>query len=785
MAQAEISPTSGPCVAIDSSQTHWQGWLLLLLKSVAFALAISLSLMILVALTAATAMAQQNQGERNSQTHTIPRTNPATRVVQGLQGLPRGAEIADGAVLMFQTDAGPIAAPLQSTRVHMTVSGHVVRTRVAQTYHNPSGQWMDAVYRFPMPDGSAVDGLTMTAGDRVIRGEIKAREAARRSFERAKAQGKRASLIAQTRPNDFNARVSNIEPNGAIRIEIEYQQVLTLGPDGWALRFPTVVAPKYYGATAMPSQLVKTAYAMQDDDLLGRTPGPGPDPDRAAPQTSPVMTNNGSEKSSAEITPGEIVNTLNASQNRIQIDIQIDAGIPVTVPRSLTHAVSVETIDENAGVYKVQLATADIANRDFELQWEPQPGNATSASVQFEQFDGQWYGLALVAAPDPTLTTPLHQPREVIFVIDTSGSMHGDSIDQAVQALHAGLRRLNPKDRFNIIRFSSTHEALFNHSQLAGPARLKRAGDFLDSLQADGGTEMAGALQRALEPGIPAGFISQVVFITDGAVGTEQALFNMIESMLGNRRLFTVGIGSAPNDYFMKKAASAGRGSFTTISSTKQVQRRMTRLFEQLAYPMLTDLTLRDVNGDLLQTDSPIRDLYAGEPVIHSFRANKKPAALFLEGRRGNTPWQQEIRLVDTSDSGIHRLWARDALDDFGARIRQADLTAEQRDALRRGATDLALKHGLVSRYTSLVAVDHTPARPVGASSQHGEIPRHLPKGWSAKHTLGSNQSGQLATGSTGVWLQLLTGALLLLLALGFGAAFLMQAEKLLSGEQG
>ncbi len=745
---------------------HWRGWTLLFLQAMATGLAVGLCLLGLVAMTAATAMAQPASPTEEQQTKSLP---------EELRQLPRGETIPEGAALMFLTDHGLIAAPLQSTNVVMRVSGHVVRTRVNQTFHNPSSDWLNATYRFPMPDGSAVDGLVMRVGDTLIRGEIKEKQIAKRTFERAQRQGKRASLISQSKPNDFTASVANISPRGDISIEIEYQQVLRLGPDGWALRFPTVVAPRYQ--SPQKEQIALIPVSHHGDDV-------SPTQEHRANQRSirlgdlaPAYRLHAGDDTTALVTP--VMPANDRDQNRIQIQIELNAGVPVTVPRSLTHQVAVTPVDETSGNYTINLMTADIANRDFELQWEPEAGKEPVASVQFEQFDGQWYGLAVVAPPDPGASAPLAQPREVVFVIDTSGSMHGDSITQAIESLHFGLRRLNPKDRFNIIRFSSDSSALFQVSQRANKQNLSRAQDFVDNLVAEGGTEMTGALERALRPAIPAGFISQVIFVTDGAVGAEQTLFNMIENLLGNRRLFTVGIGSAPNDYFMTKAAAAGRGSFTTIGSTRQVKQRMTRLFEKLAFPMLADLKLFDVNGEVVRTDTPIRDLYAGEPVIHSFRVDKKPAALFLEGSRDQQAWQQEIQVATTSNAGIHRLWARDTLDGFSAQIRRADLSSDRRDQLRAGATQLALKHGLVSRYTSLVAVDHTPVRPADEAATDTAVPRQLPKGWSAKHVLGS-QGGQLAQGSTGVWLQILFGGLLLLIAAVFGAIFLTRAENLI-----
>ena len=205
-------------------------------------LAVSLVLLCLVVLTASAASAQSRpdiappaaesaQGQKN-----IPKT---------LAQLPRGEQIPDGAALLFQTTEGPVAAPLQSTTVRLKVTGHTVRAEVSQTYRNPSDQWLDASYRFPLPADSAVDTMRMRIGDQLIKGVIQERQQATRNYETARREGKRASLVLQRKPNDFTAQVANISPRGDITIEIEYQQVLAMTPNGWSLRFPTVVAPRY------------------------------------------------------------------------------------------------------------------------------------------------------------------------------------------------------------------------------------------------------------------------------------------------------------------------------------------------------------------------------------------------------------------------------------------------------------------------------------------------------------------------------------------------------------
>lgn len=765
---ATATNTHHLCAQTLTPPSHWQGWLALLAKAMATALGVSMILMVLVAATAARAMAAPNE-----RTDAItPQTEPAQSAREEL-GPDR--IIGEGSALIFQTSAGLIAAPMQSTQVKMRVSGHIVRTAVEQTFTNPSDQWINATYRFPLPDQSAVDTLSMTFNNKTVRGEIKTKEIAKRNYESARALGKRASLVAQRKPNDFTAQVANIGPKETIRIALEYQQTLSLGAEGWVLRFPTVVAPRYPGKKT--GGMITAAYRPGRDRTAGAA---SPDDDYRSASTDTGINAVTARLKQRFFPP--VLLSKDSRQNRIEIAVELDAGIPISAPESLTHRISVQATDEESSRYLVGLQVAELANRDFELRWEPQPGTKPHASVQFEQFGDHWYGLALVGAPDASQSTPIDQAREVIFVIDTSGSMHGDSLEQALDALRFALRRLNPKDRFNIVRFSDNHQALFGHSQRASTQNLAQATNFLDSFSANGGTRMQGALRFALSTPVPEGHISQVIFITDGAVRTEKQLFTQIESSLGNRRLFTVGIGSAPNGYFMRKAAAAGRGSFTMVSSNKQVQRRISNLFRKLAFPMLTDLRLTDEQGTPIATESPIRDLYIDEPIVHSFRTKVRPTKLFLQGKRGKENWQEAIGISESASSGIHKLWARDALRTMSADIRRASISGEQRKTLRNQATQLALKHELVSNYTALVAVDHSVGRPQGIQAKSQAVPRQLPQGWSAKHTLGTASQGSLAQGNAGIWMQLVIGAMLLLIAAMFGATCLTRAEQLIAG---
>ena len=297
------------------------------------------------------------------------------------------------------------------------------------------------------------------------------------------------------------------------------------------------------------------------------------------------------------------------------------------------------------------------ADRDFVLEWAPAVGDAPGAALFTEQVDGETYALLMVMPPSgPVESRAL--PRETVFVIDTSGSMHGPSMEQARRALLFALDRLRPDDSFNVIRFADDTEALFQQSVPAEPRALEMARLFVGDLGAGGGTMMLPALRRALRdaphPRSVSAAVRQVVFITDGAVGNEAELFRAIREDLGETRLFTVGIGSAPNGHFMRRAAEHGRGTFTYIGRPDEVAPKMEELFGKIDSPVLTDVEV--VWSDPAAETWPERvpDLYRGEPVVMAARLpsvfSGSGATVRVRGSRGDVPWA-----VDRALDGAER----------------------------------------------------------------------------------------------------------------------------------
>jgi Ca-activated chloride channel family protein len=361
-------------------------------------------------------------------------------------------------------------------------------------------------------------------------------------------------------------------------------------------------------------------------------------------------------------------------------------------------------------------------------------------------------------------------PRELIFVVDTSGSMHGASLAQAKRALTRALDGLGAADRFNIIEFNSNTRALYHESVTADAANLHHAKNFVRGLEANGGTEMRPALRLALDSAGTESHLTQVVFITDGSVGNEEELHRMIESRLGSARLFTVGIGSAPNSWFMRKAAELGRGSFVVISALHEVGEKMDRLVDKLGHPQVTNIDVSWPGGTITEAyPEVVPDLYLGEPVTVRARAAvpfQPGATVRVSGNSVAGAWSRELPLQSGGDHpGIAALWARAKI----AALHDEERRGADRDLVRNAVIDTAIRHHLVSKYTSLVAVDKTPVRPVGDALATEQVPNLLPWGQSMNAIFGFPATATNAAVLQRRGLLLLLAALLMLGAAALG----------------
>jgi Ca-activated chloride channel family protein len=621
------------------------------------------------------------------------------------------AEARSGS-LVLKTDDGYADATRLGIDVDLTVSGPTIRARVTQIFRNPTQSWMEATYVYPLPPGGAVDTLKMVVGDRVIVGDIKERQQARVVYEEAKRNGQKAALTEQERPNIFTNSVANIGPGETVLVQIEYQEPVQQNGNEFSLRVPMVIGPRYN-----PAPVVQSVDFRPDGNGWG------------ASHVDPVPDRN-------RISPPVLDPAQHAPVNPTSITVHLQAGFPLGEVKSHHHAVNIESPDDTTRIIKLADGVVP-ADRDFELTWKPAAETAPSVGLFREHVGNADYLLAFVTPPSVAQTEQKPLPREVIFVIDNSGSMGGTSIVQAKASLLYALGRLQPNDRFNVIRFDDTMDVLFPASMPADTEHLGRATSFVSALEARGGTEMVPAMRAALTDSAngDSDHVRQVVFLTDGAIGNEQQLFETITAMRGRSRVFMVGIGSAPNTYLMTRAAELGRGVFTHIGSVDQVDERMRGLFAKLENPAVTGLsaTFSDAKADI--TPAMIPDLYRDEPLVLAARLDKLAGAVEIKGRIGDRPWSVNLPLANAAEGkGLSKLWARRKISDAEVARTVRQVSPEDAD---KTILALALEHQLVTRLTSLVAVDRTPSRPDGEPLKLTELPINLPAGWDFEKVFG------------------------------------------------
>ncbi len=604
------------------------------------------------------------------------------------------------------------------TDIEVDINGLVARVRVSQRFRNLANDWAEAVYRFPLPPGAAVDAMRIETGGRVIEGEIQEKETAKRAYQQARSSGRTASLVTQQRPNQFETRLANIGPGEDVRVHISFLTRVDYRDGSFTLQLPMTFTPRWQNPAPR-------AVSM------------------AWPQPSP--------------TP--IFSSQVTNDHYLTIAINLRLGMPLSQLESRHHDVDIHpTLDG----YHVFLSNPDTrTDRMFELNWTPDLGLQPQPSLLTWDAGDAVYALLMLAPPLKAHVRP--QARELIFVIDTSGSMEGASLVQAKSALLEGLALLGPEDSFNLVQFNSHTEILFESAASPDAASLLEASDYIQALVANGGTNMGPALSAALQFKADSGRLRQVVFITDGSVDDEADLLLQIARDLGDARLFTVAIGSAPNSWFMRKAAEIGRGNYSSIGRTQDVSERMNQLWKRIESPSLRDICV-DWGMDSESYPEIIPDLYAGEPLWIIARLPHQPSDITVCGELDGQHWEAfSAPAVINSDNTIALMWARAKVD----ALEESRIFGLDEDVLRQEITAVALQYGLLTSYTSLVAIEHTASRPPGLGLVREAVPSLLPAG--------SASSVGFPGTATGWKVQLLLSLLTLLIAT---ALFLLSSAR-------
>jgi len=595
------------------------------------------------------------------------------------------------------------SAILLSTDIKIAVAGSSSRTIVSQRFINTGQTWAEGVYVFPIGKDAAVDTLKLRIGERFIEGIIKEKLEARVIYEEAKAEGKKASLIEQQKPNLFTNKIANIGPGEVVVVQIEFQSKLLPKDGSWELRVPLVSAPRF----DLPT--------IEENIEFGN-----------AGFSNVKINSDYNENIDVKVLEEEEL------FNPVEISIDLNTGFELNSLKSAFHKVDIEKLTN--GHHRINLPGPISSDRDFVLRWTAKDKD-TQTSL-FKETKGEYDHLLLTLNP-PLTNKNNHSPkREIIFIQDISGSMSGEPIMQSKIGLEMAIKRLKPNDKFNIVLFNDRYSSYAQTPVLATAKERDKAIRYVRRLSAENGTDMYPALSFSLNNfRSNKSVLKQLIFLTDGAVTEETKLFSLINSKLKTSRLFTIGIGSAPNSFFMTRAAEIGRGSHIHIGDMSEISVRMEELFNKIENPAITDLELILPKGFKAEVyPNPLPDLYVGDPLSIAIRGKNASGVAQITGNIGNQKWVAKIPLDQGAKQiGIAKLWAREKISNLERNRVSLNPNENQKAHMDRKLLQTALTYGLVSRLSSMVAVDITPSRPVGVELGSTKLKAAIPDGWDAK----------------------------------------------------
>ena len=576
------------------------------------------------------------------------------------------------------------ACPLKHTSVKADISGFIGRVTVTQEFENNLSQPIEAVYAFPLSQNSAVDAMTMLVGGRTIRGKILRREEAAELYNSAKNAGKTASLLDQERPNIFTQSVANILPNEKISITISYVETLKYEDGSYEFVFPMTLTPRY-----MPSS-VKAEDANKIAPPIAK--------DRAG--------------------------------HDISIEVNLNAGVPVEAIRSNSHEIETANLSANSASVRLKDEKV-IPNKDFILRYDVSGKRIEDAILTHRDARGGFF--TLILQPPDTFRNEDVTPKEIVFVLDTSGSMSGFPIEKAKEAMKLSLDNLYPNDTFNLITFAGDTQILFDAPVLATQANLEKAKAFLESRSGGGGTEMMTAIKAALAPSDAGDHVRIVCFMTDGAVGNDAEIISEVQKH-PNARVFSFGIGNSINRYLLDKIAEEGSGEAEFVTLADDGSKAAKRFYERVRTPLLTDVSI-DWNGLPVADVYPNRlaDLFSAKPVIVYGRYTKAASGTIkLKGKIGGIETTREIAVVfpeaEAENDALATLWARQRIDDLTKQDSRGVPNGNAQPDLSKTIESIGLEYNLLTQFTSFVAVEET-IKTQGGKPVKVEVPVTLPEG--------------------------------------------------------
>lgn len=576
-----------------------------------------------------------------------------------------------------EPDGRRVAFALQQTMVRAEVLGHAARVEVRQRYQNPLQKPMNATYRFPLPDEAAVDEMEIQLGERTIFGQIKPKEEARAMYQEAQRTGRTAGLLEQVRANLFVQQLANVKPGESIEVVIRYTQPLPYEAGDHEFFFPMAAAPRYNAPGLNPPTLM----------------------------------------------PGQ------RSPHRMDLEVRLDPGFPIGSVQSATHKVQVIRQDTGA---TVRLDPNDAqANRDFRLRYRV-AGPTTEAHVVAAKGPQGGHFLAYLT-PALNVRPQDALPRDLVFLMDTSGSQSGFAIEASKRMMEQFIAKLGPRDTFNVVDFAATTEALSPTPLANNAVNRSRALAYVAALDADGGTELRHGIDFVLKlPAASQGRLRTIVMLTDGLIGgDDEVIASLQKGLKQGQRLLVLGTGSSVNTSLLNRMAAVGRGAIAYVTEASAADSVAQRFAQKLGRPVLRDISLRWEGSGSAPEFLPAlpRDLYAAEPLVVAGRqAQGVDGVVVVSGLQANGrrfSQRLPVRFGASTSKAPAQLWARAKLQQIEDEQAQRPYDGEAANRIRT----LAMAYGLLSKETAFVAVTKEVRVDPQGQRVNVEVPVEMPPG--------------------------------------------------------
>lgn len=611
-----------------------------------------------------------------------------------------------GRVEAITLDGDTLIFPTLKTDIDINIQGDLATVAVQQTFENPLNTPLNVTYLFPLNKDAAVYKMIMAVGDELVHAQIKKTKEAQATFEQAKQEGKSAALLKQHRPNMFTQDIANLMPGLPISVTLYYVQTLPKVDKAYELVIPLIVGPRFQP------------------------------PHTASPQEQPQIG-----KWELEALPPypsvkglDIPETIDAE--RVALKIHLNAGIAIQQLYSRTHKLDIQTARENQRIITLAKDRV-IDNRDFVLRYTLSGDTHQAGLLAYYQAEKQGFFSLLLEPPALPQADQITQ-REMVFVLDCSGSMSGLPLDANKAFMREALRNLRPTDTFRIIRFSESATEFSRVPLQATSENIRRGIYYTNQLQGGGGTMMIEGIKQALKVPVPEGSLRLVTFLTDGYIGNEHEILKLIKQIIGSARLFAFGVGTGVNRFLLSEMGHVGRGFTRYMDPTEEVQSVAKELAQRLQSPVLTDITIDW--GELQPTQimpQTIPDLFAGQSIRIQGRYTKPGQYVIkvkgrVNGRAATLPL--EIHLPAQSEQGeaIALIWARSAIKEKMRLLNIPEYMHEipiSDENLKQQVTQLGLDFSLVTQWTAFVGVSEKKYNPNPAHTPTSAIPLPMVKG--------------------------------------------------------